>query len=75
MEKQQERDQRYLEAIEELTQNIWRCKEKYNLTEETSVVITANAYLTNGGEDNVCNLFLYLCKQLLDMDASFAPPS
>lgn len=36
MEKQQERDCRYLEAIEELTQNLWRCKEKYNLAEEES---------------------------------------
>lgn len=34
MDKRQERDQRFLEAYEEITQNLWRCKEKYNLVEE-----------------------------------------
>ena len=34
MKKRQERDQRFLEAYEEITQNLWRCEEKYNLMEE-----------------------------------------
>lgn len=34
MKKRQERDARYLAALEEITQNFWHCKEKYNLAEE-----------------------------------------
>lgn len=34
VENRQERDQRYLEAFEEITQTLWRCKDKYILTEE-----------------------------------------
>jgi hypothetical protein len=34
MEKRQERDSRYLAALEEVTQKLWQCKEKYNLLEE-----------------------------------------
>jgi len=43
-------------------------------TAPAEVVITANAYLTYGGEGNVCNMFLYLCKELLDVDCAFDPP-
>ena len=32
MQKRQERDQKYLEAFEEITQTLWRCNEKYRLT-------------------------------------------
>ena len=34
MGNRQERDNRYLEALEEITQKLWSCKEKYNLNEE-----------------------------------------
>lgn len=34
MEKRHERDKRYQEAFEDITQVLWRCKDKYNLTEE-----------------------------------------
>jgi hypothetical protein len=34
VEKRQERDKRYQEAFEDITQMLWRCNEKYNLTEE-----------------------------------------
>ena len=34
MGNRQERDNRYLEAIEEITQKLWSCKEKYKLAEE-----------------------------------------
>lgn len=34
VQKRHERDQRYLEALEELTQTLWRCKEKYGLDAE-----------------------------------------
>ena len=43
-------------------------------TAPAEVVVTANAYLTYGGEGNVCNMFLYLCKELLDVDNAFDPP-
>jgi cobaltochelatase CobN len=43
-------------------------------TASAEVVVTANAYLTYGGEDNVCNMLLYLCKELLHMDTTFEPP-
>ncbi len=44
-------------------------------TAPANVVVTANAYLTYGGEDNVCNMLLYLAREMLGMDSSFAPPS
>ncbi|HHZ17428.1 MAG TPA: hypothetical protein PLJ33_04565 [Peptococcaceae bacterium] len=34
MEKRRERDARYLEALEEITQNLWRIREKYALDKE-----------------------------------------
>lgn len=34
MSKRQERDLRYLAAIEEITQTLWKCKEKYDLQAE-----------------------------------------
>lgn len=34
MQKRQERDQRYLDAFEEITQALWRAKEKYGLLED-----------------------------------------
>lgn len=34
VQKRQERDQRYLEALEEITQTLWRCREKYGLDED-----------------------------------------
>lgn len=34
MLKRDERDQKYLEALEEITQAFWRCKEEYGLNEE-----------------------------------------
>lgn len=34
MERRLERDHKYLEAIEEITQTLWRCKEQYGLVEE-----------------------------------------
>jgi len=34
MERRRERDQKYLEAIEEITQTLWRCKEQYDLVVE-----------------------------------------
>jgi len=34
LDKREERDQRYLEAIEEMTRNLWHCKDKYGLMEE-----------------------------------------
>jgi hypothetical protein len=37
VDNRRERDARYLEALEEITQNLWRCKEKYNLVEEESM--------------------------------------
>lgn len=43
-------------------------------TAPAQVVVTANAYLTYGGEGNVSNMFLYLCKELLDVDNAFEPP-
>ncbi|NPV61598.1 MAG: cobaltochelatase subunit CobN [Methanotrichaceae archaeon] len=43
-------------------------------TAPAEVVIKANAYLTYGGEANVCNMFLYLCKEQLHMDTAFEPP-
>ena len=43
-------------------------------TAPARVVVTANAYLTFGGEDNVCNMFLYLAKEMLGMDSTFAAP-
>ncbi|NPU87392.1 cobaltochelatase subunit CobN [Methanothrix sp.] len=43
-------------------------------TAPPDVVITANTYLTYGGEENICNMFLYLEKELLDVDTHFDPP-
>lgn len=34
MQIRQERDNRYLQAIEEVTQKLWSCKEKYKLADE-----------------------------------------
>lgn len=34
LEKRLERDQRFLEAFEEITQKIWNCQEKFNLSED-----------------------------------------
>lgn len=34
MQNRQERDHKFLEALEEITQALWKCKEKYNLLEE-----------------------------------------
>ncbi|MDD2835758.1 MAG: cobaltochelatase subunit CobN [Methanothrix sp.] len=39
-----------------------------------NVVVTANTYLTYGGENNVRNMFLYLCKELLNTDTDYDPP-
>ncbi len=39
------------------------------------VVVTANAYLTYGGEDNISNMLLYLCRELLSMDVTAKPPT
>jgi cobaltochelatase CobN len=39
-----------------------------------NVVVTANTYLTYGGEDNVRNMLLYLCKELLNTDTDCEPP-
>ncbi len=44
-------------------------------TAPSKVVATASAYLTYGGEDNICNMLLYLEKELLNVDAVFEPPS
>jgi cobaltochelatase CobN len=43
-------------------------------TAPTGTVATANTYLTYGGEDNIRNVLLYLCKELLHSDMSFEPP-
>lgn len=43
-------------------------------TAPARVVVTANAYLTFGGEDNICNMLLYLAKEMLGTESSFAPP-
>jgi len=43
-------------------------------TAPASVVVTANAYMTMGGEDNICNMLLFLAKEMLGRDTSFAPP-
>ena len=43
-------------------------------TASAGVVATANAYLTYGGIDNVCNMFLYLCKEMLHMDVACESP-
>jgi len=43
-------------------------------TAPVRVVVTANAYLTQGGEDNISNMFLYLCRELLNMDVAALPP-
>ncbi|MDM7935536.1 MAG: cobaltochelatase subunit CobN, partial [Methanothrix sp.] len=43
-------------------------------TAPPDVVVTANAYLTYGGEDNIANMFLYLGKELLGIEAAFMPP-
>jgi len=44
-------------------------------TASTEIVVTANAYLTHGGEGNVRNMFLYLCKELLGMDVEYELPN
>jgi len=44
-------------------------------TAPARVVVTANAYMTMGGEDNICNMLLFLAKEMLGRDTSFAPPS
>ena len=46
MSKHQERDLRYLAAIEEITQTLWKCKEKYNLQAEETPL---NAQIENLG--------------------------
>jgi len=43
-------------------------------TAPAKVVVTANAYLTHGGEDNMRNMLLYLCRELLHMDVAALPP-
>jgi cobaltochelatase CobN len=43
-------------------------------TAPAGVVATANAYLTHGGEDNVCNMFRFICNELLKMDLEYEPP-
>ena len=43
-------------------------------TAPTEVVVTANAYLTYGGEDNISNMLQYLCQKLLNMDVTVEPP-
>ena len=43
-------------------------------TAPARVVVTANTYLTFGGEDNICNMLLYLTKEMLGADSSFASP-
>ena len=43
-------------------------------TAPADVVITANAYLTHGGESNIKNMFLYLCRELLHNDVDALPP-
>jgi cobaltochelatase CobN len=43
-------------------------------TAPANVVVTANAYLTHGGESNITNMFLYLCRELLHMDVAAFPP-
>ena len=38
------------------------------------IVATANTYLTYGGEDNLRNVLLYLCRELLHTDVAYEPP-
>lgn len=44
-------------------------------TAPAKVVVAANAYLTHGGEENICNMLLYLCRELLLMDVAALPLS
>ncbi|MDD2835754.1 MAG: cobaltochelatase subunit CobN, partial [Methanothrix sp.] len=46
-----------------------------NSNAPAKVVVTANAYLTYGGEDNISNMLLYLCRELLHMDVTAKPPT
>lgn len=46
-----------------------------NSSAPARVVVTANAYLTYGGEDNISNMLLYLCRELLSMDVTAKPPT
>jgi cobaltochelatase CobN len=43
-------------------------------TVPAKVVATANTYFTYGGEDNIRNALLYLCRELLLMDVAYEPP-
>ncbi|MFZ3112176.1 MAG: cobaltochelatase subunit CobN, partial [Methanothrix sp.] len=46
-----------------------------NSSAPAKIVVTANAYLTYGGEDNISNMLLYLCRELLHMDVTAKPPT